>query len=68
MMLAGAARRRTRRRGLKSQVKAVRSERESLAEENARLQAELEASRGGAEVYPAEGGRHAETKSGMFRR
>jgi gas vesicle protein len=68
MMLAGAARKRARRRGLKSQVKAVRSERESLAEENARLQSELEASRGGTEVYPAEGGKHAETKTGMFRR
>jgi hypothetical protein len=53
MLLAGAARRRTRRRGLKSQVKAVRSERESLAEENARLE---------AEVYPVEG-KHARTRT-----
>ena len=62
MMLMGAGRARTRRRTLKSQVKAVRSERESLAEENARLQDELERERGtrvdDAAVYPADA-RHA---------
>lgn len=62
MMIMGAGRARARRRTLKSQVKAVRNERESLAEENARLQEELERERGeprtDGEVYPAEA-RHA---------
>ena len=62
MMIMGAGRARARRRTLKSQVKAVRSERESLAEENARLQDELERERGSrvddAAVYPADA-RHA---------
>jgi hypothetical protein len=62
MMIMGAGRARARRRTLKSQVKAVRSERESLAEENARLQDELERERStrvsDAEVYPADA-RHA---------
>jgi gas vesicle protein len=79
MMIAGAGRRRTRRRGLKSQVKAVRSERESLAEENARLQEELERERTtrvtpmSDDVYPVEDAKHARTdetagRGGMFRR
>ena len=61
MMIMGAGRARARRRTLKSQVKAVRSERESLAEENARLQDELERERSNRlddEVYPADA-RHA---------
>ncbi|MCA1712857.1 MAG: hypothetical protein LC789_14960 [Actinobacteria bacterium] len=65
IMLAGAARKRARRKGMKSQVKAVRSERESLAEENARLQAELEQNRSGSgtgDVYPV-AGKHAETRT-----
>jgi hypothetical protein len=38
-------------------VREVRTERETLAEENARLQAELEQERGAhAEVYPTERG------------
>ena len=71
MMLAGATRRRNRRAGLKRQVRAAHGEKESLAGENARLQGELEASRSGAAVYPAEdttAGRHAddaETKTGQ---
>ena len=81
MMIAGAGRRRVRRRGLKSEVKAVRSERETLAEENARLQEELERERStrvtpvhdGADVYPTEGRHAADTethtgKTGLFRR
>ena len=79
MMMAGAARQRARRRGLKSQEKAVRNERETLAEENARLQQELEHERStrvtpmnDADVYPAEGGRHAAKETsgrcGLFRR
>ena len=82
MMIAGAGRRRVRRRGLKSEVKAVRSERESLAEENARLQEELERERttrvtpmhDDADVYPAEGRHaadvetHTDSRTGLFRR
>jgi hypothetical protein len=62
LMIAGAGRRRVRRRTLKSEVKAVRSERESLADENARLQEELERERSTRvtpmpddAVYPVEG-------------
>jgi len=61
MLIAGAGRRRARRRTLKSEVKAVRSERAELADENARLQEELERERSTRvtpmaddEVYPAE--------------
>lgn len=42
LMLIGAARKRTKRVAVKREVSSVRGERESLAEENARLQAELE--------------------------
>ncbi len=42
LMLAGASRRRAKRIAVKREVRDVRGERESLAEENARLQAELE--------------------------
>ena len=42
LMLVGAARRRAKRVAAKREVRNVRGERESLAEENARLQAELE--------------------------
>ncbi len=41
MALGGLTRRRAKRRALKQQVREVRSERETLAEENARLQTEL---------------------------
>lgn len=54
LMLAGARRRRARRNGLKRQVREAHGERESLTEENARLQRELEASRSGTrQAYPA---------------
>lgn len=42
LMLIGAARRRSKRVAVKREVQDVRGERESLAEENARLQVELE--------------------------
>ncbi len=42
LMLLGAARRRAKRVAVKREVRSVRGERENLAEENARLQAELE--------------------------
>jgi len=41
LLLAGVTRRRARRAGLKRQVREARGERESLAEENARLKGEL---------------------------
>ena len=44
LMLLGASRRRAKRVAAKREVRDVRGERESLAEENARLQAELERS------------------------
>ena len=44
LMLIGAARRRAKQVAAKREVRDVRGERESLAEENARLQAELERS------------------------
>lgn len=52
LMLIGAARKRTRKLRMKREVKEVRSEQETLAEENARLQAQLEAERS---PYPADG-------------
>jgi hypothetical protein len=61
LMIVGAGRRRVRRRTLKSEVKAVRSERAELADENARLQEELERERSTRvtpmaddDVYPVE--------------
>jgi uncharacterized protein HemX len=78
ILAAGAARKRARRRALTSQVKAVRNERETLAEENARLQNQLEQERSthdtppGADetTYPAGGGWHetATGRSGLFHR
>jgi hypothetical protein len=74
MILTGARRRRARRVGLKRQVRDVREERESLAEENARLKSELAASHNGISDAPAypETGRHIETdtttESGAFQR
>jgi hypothetical protein len=74
MMLAGLARRRTRRVGLKREMRDVRDERETLAEENARLRDELAASRSttyaGADVYPDDTvGRHSDTEQhGLFNR
>jgi hypothetical protein len=51
LLLGGARRKRARKVALKHEVREVRSERETLAEENARLQSELEHERS---VYPAE--------------
>lgn len=45
LMLVGAARKRARKLRIKREVKEVRSEQETLTEENARLQAQLEAER-----------------------
>jgi hypothetical protein len=65
LMLAGARRRRARRAGLKRQVREAHGERESLAEENARLQRELEATRSGStDTYPADEGTAG--KHGLF--
>ena len=52
LMLAGAARKRAKKVALKREVQHVRTEQETLAEENARLQAQLEQERS---VYPGEG-------------
>jgi hypothetical protein len=68
MMMGGLTRRRGRRRGLKQQVRSERSEKETLAEENARLQRQLDGTRS-EDVYPDEDaatGRHA--RSGLFHR
>ena len=53
LMLVGAARKRAKKVALKREVQSVRGEQESLAEENARLQHELEQQR--AATYPAGG-------------
>ena len=53
LMLVGAARKRAKKRAHKREVEYVRTEQESLAEENARLQAELEQERT-APAYPSE--------------
>lgn len=45
MLLGGARRRRAKRVAQRREVESVRSEQETLAEENARLQAELEQTR-----------------------
>lgn len=45
LMLVGAARKRARKLRMRREVKEVRTEQETLAEENARLQAQLEAER-----------------------
>lgn len=69
MIMAGLARRRGRRRGLKQQVRAERGERETLAEENARLRRELDGTGSGDGVYPDEDattGKHA--RAGLFHR
>ena len=52
LMLVGGARKRSRKLRLKREVKHVRTEQETLAEENARLQAQLLAERG---TYPQDG-------------
>ncbi|MDT7538314.1 MAG: hypothetical protein QOI82_1899 [Actinomycetota bacterium] len=75
MMLAGLSRRRARRVGLKREMRDARDERETLAEENARLRDELAASRSttyadDAAVYPDDTvGRHSDTeRHGLFNR
>ena len=50
LMLVGGARKRAKKLRLKREVREVRTEQETLAEENARLQAELEAR--AAQAYP----------------
>lgn len=50
MLLGGAARKRRKRTALKREVRAARGEQETLAERNARLEAELERERTSA--YP----------------
>src|SRR3954470_16703348 len=51
MILAGASRRRARRVVLKREMRDVRDERETLAEENARLRGELASSRSTGTAY-----------------
>lgn len=53
LMLVGAARRRAKRAAAKREVRHVRDERESLAEENARLQAELQRTAAAPPLAPA---------------
>lgn len=53
LMLVGGARKRAKKLRLKREVKEVRTEQETLAEENARLQAQLEQER---TTYPDDGG------------
>lgn len=55
LILTGA-RRGKRRASLKREVRSVRGEKETLEEENARLQAELEAARSGVGGYPQDAG------------
>ena len=79
MMLAGLSRRRTRRAGLKREMRDVRDERETLAEENARLRDELASTRSGSATYADDAvypddtvGRHVDSDSterhGLFNR
>jgi membrane protein implicated in regulation of membrane protease activity len=77
LIAAGASRRQTRRAGLKRQVRDALGERETLAEENARLQAELDAvdasQQSGTTAYPtdedATAGRHGDVeRPGLFNR
>jgi uncharacterized integral membrane protein len=60
LMLGGARRRRARRLARRQEVREVRDERETLAEENARLQRELAERTNDATVYPTDttSGRH----------
>ena len=73
LMLAGAARKRSRRVQTKQTVKGVRSEKDELAAENDRLRSELSSRREAApatETYPAEtAGTESvvEEKRGLFR-
>ena len=63
LILIGAARKRAKRVAAKREVSNVRGERESLAEENARLQAELERSNyANTTPVPSGGGSHGDTQ------
>ena len=56
LMLTGAARKRAKKKALKREVQSVSGERETLAEENARLAAELERERTtSVAAYPGDG-------------
>jgi uncharacterized protein HemX len=61
LMLVGAARKRAKKVALKREVQHVRTEQETLAEENARLQAQLEQERSS---YPADGTAAADAGEG----
>ena len=54
LMLSGAARKRSKKVALKREVQSVRSEQETLAEENARLAQQLQQERTGAVAQPVE--------------
>ena len=61
LMLAGAARKRAKKRALRHEVRSVRGEQESLAEENARLAAELDRERSTSPAaYPEDSPRYAD--------
>ena len=79
MMLAGLSRRRARRVGIKREMRDARDERETLAEENARLRDELASSRSASTTYADDAvypddtvGRHVDSDSterhGLFNR
>lgn len=68
MLLGGARRRRAKRVAQRREVESVRSEQETLAEENARLQAELEETRS-VTPYPAgDAGDRTDLPAGKHRR
>ena len=66
LMLAGAARKRAKKKAVEREVHSVRSEQETLAEENARLQAELERQHESG-VYPSDGVQQDEAAHGKHR-
>jgi hypothetical protein len=66
LMLAGAARKRAKKKAVEREVHSVRNEQETLAEENARLQAELERQHDGSS-YPADGAVQDEPARGKHR-
>ncbi|MDT7571136.1 MAG: hypothetical protein QOE05_1310 [Actinomycetota bacterium] len=79
MMLAGLSRRRSRRVGRKREMRDARDERETLAEENARLRDELASTRSADSTYADDAvypddtvGRHADSdrtaRHGLFNR
>lgn len=67
MLLGGARRRRAKRVAQRREVESVRSEQETLAEENARLQAELEQSRS-VTPYPNDAADRTDLPAGKHRR